>query len=163
MFEDTLTREMRVALHDFVKATTVCNWCADHCLGPEMEECASVSGVQSTRRGRRSTLSNNPLARTHRVRLSSTESHVQTGFPVAAESGRRPVPAVPTPVDRVRATTGRTARTAVDCPRRPRRLVPRERGRLHPRQRLHPAVRRLGGVESGRTGGTGGVIERRNR
>lgn len=40
-FEDTLTREMRVALHDFVEVATVCNWCADECLGhPEMEECA---------------------------------------------------------------------------------------------------------------------------
>lgn len=41
VFEETLTREMRVALHDFVEATTVCNWCADQCLGhAEMEECA---------------------------------------------------------------------------------------------------------------------------
>lgn len=42
-FEDTLTRDMRVALHDFVQATTVCNWCADECLGdPQMEECARL-------------------------------------------------------------------------------------------------------------------------
>lgn len=42
-FEDTLTRDMRVALHDFVNAATICNWCADACLGePEMEECARL-------------------------------------------------------------------------------------------------------------------------
>lgn len=40
-FEYTLTRDMRVALHDFVEASTVCNWCADECLG-DMEECARV-------------------------------------------------------------------------------------------------------------------------
>lgn len=42
-FEDTLTSEMRVALHDFVQTATVCNWCADECLGmQEMEECARL-------------------------------------------------------------------------------------------------------------------------
>jgi hypothetical protein len=42
-FEDTLTRDMRVALHDFVEAMTVCNWCVDHCRGHmEMEECARL-------------------------------------------------------------------------------------------------------------------------
>lgn len=42
-FEDTLNGAMRVALHDFVQATTVSNWCADECLGsPEMEECARL-------------------------------------------------------------------------------------------------------------------------
>jgi len=42
-FEDTLTNEMRVALHDIVQAATICNWCADACLGKmEMEECARV-------------------------------------------------------------------------------------------------------------------------
>jgi len=42
-FEDTLTSEMRVALHDFVEVTTVANWCADECIhDPGMEECARV-------------------------------------------------------------------------------------------------------------------------
>lgn len=42
-FEDMLSRDMRVALHDFVETMTVCNWCADQCLGhPEMEECARL-------------------------------------------------------------------------------------------------------------------------
>ncbi|MFW5911815.1 MAG: four-helix bundle copper-binding protein [Halolamina sp.] len=42
-FEATLTRDMRVALHDFVQVATICNWCADECLGmPEMEECARL-------------------------------------------------------------------------------------------------------------------------
>lgn len=42
-FEDTLTLEMRVALHDIVEAATICNYCADACLGNmEMEECARL-------------------------------------------------------------------------------------------------------------------------
>lgn len=42
-FEDTLTRDMRVALHDIVQAATICNYCADACLGKmEMEECARL-------------------------------------------------------------------------------------------------------------------------
>ena len=40
-FEDTLTRDMRVALHDFVETATVCNWCANECLGVN-EECARI-------------------------------------------------------------------------------------------------------------------------
>lgn len=40
-FEDSLTSDMRLALHDFVQAATVCEWCADRCVteGPEMAEC----------------------------------------------------------------------------------------------------------------------------
>jgi hypothetical protein len=42
-FEDTLDNGMRVALHDFVQATTICEWCADECLGdPQMERCARL-------------------------------------------------------------------------------------------------------------------------
>jgi len=42
-FEDTLTGDMRLALHDTVQAVTICNWCADECLGdPQMEECARL-------------------------------------------------------------------------------------------------------------------------
>lgn len=42
-FEDTLTRDMRIALHDIGKAGTICNWCADECLGEmEMEACARL-------------------------------------------------------------------------------------------------------------------------
>ncbi|MFC4407998.1 four-helix bundle copper-binding protein [Haloarchaeobius iranensis] len=42
-FEDTLTRDMRVALHDFEEVATVCNWCAEECLGEMgMEECARL-------------------------------------------------------------------------------------------------------------------------
>ncbi|WP_218836314.1 four-helix bundle copper-binding protein [Halorarum salinum] len=39
--EDALTGEMRLALHDFVQAAIVCEWCADQCIdeGPGMEEC----------------------------------------------------------------------------------------------------------------------------
>lgn len=40
-FESSLTSDMRLALHDFVQAATVCEWCADRCIteGPEMAEC----------------------------------------------------------------------------------------------------------------------------
>jgi len=42
-FEDTLTRDMRVALHDFVEVATICSWCADECLEEMgMEECARL-------------------------------------------------------------------------------------------------------------------------
>jgi hypothetical protein len=42
-FEDRLNNEMRVALHDFVEAATICNWCADECLGDaQMERCARL-------------------------------------------------------------------------------------------------------------------------
>jgi|GEM_PF-529178 len=42
-FEETLTRDMRVALHDFVETATVCNWCADACIDdPGMAECARL-------------------------------------------------------------------------------------------------------------------------
>ena len=39
--DDALTGEMRLALHDFVQAATVCEWCADRCAteGPQMAEC----------------------------------------------------------------------------------------------------------------------------
>ena len=39
--ENSLTNEMRLALHDFVQAATVCEWCADQCIGegPMMAEC----------------------------------------------------------------------------------------------------------------------------
>lgn len=39
--DDALTEIMRVALHDFVQAATVTEWCADQCLdeGQEMSEC----------------------------------------------------------------------------------------------------------------------------
>jgi hypothetical protein len=41
-FEDVLTDEMRLALHDAVQAANVCEWCADECIGegsPHMSEC----------------------------------------------------------------------------------------------------------------------------
>lgn len=40
-FEDSLTNEMRIALHDFVQSATACEWCADQCIGegPGMAEC----------------------------------------------------------------------------------------------------------------------------
>lgn len=43
-FEGSLSGEMRLALHDFVQAATVAEWCADECigLGPEMDECARL-------------------------------------------------------------------------------------------------------------------------
>lgn len=43
-FESALTGDMRLSLHDFVQSTTVCEWCADQCIGmgPEMEECARL-------------------------------------------------------------------------------------------------------------------------
>lgn len=43
-FESGLTSDMRLALHDFVKAATVSEWCADLCLdhGQEMSECVRL-------------------------------------------------------------------------------------------------------------------------
>lgn len=43
-FESALTSDMRLSLHDFVQAATVCEWCADRCLdhGPEMRECVRL-------------------------------------------------------------------------------------------------------------------------
>lgn len=42
--EAALTSEMRITLHDFVQAATVCEWCADQCLdeGAEMAECVRL-------------------------------------------------------------------------------------------------------------------------
>lgn len=41
--EEALTGEMRLALHDFVQAATVCEWCADQCLDEEgMAECVRL-------------------------------------------------------------------------------------------------------------------------
>jgi len=39
--DEALTDQMRVALHDFVQAANVCEWCAERCVdhGPEMSEC----------------------------------------------------------------------------------------------------------------------------
>jgi hypothetical protein len=39
--EESISDEMRVALHDFVQAANVCEWCAEKCIdeGPEMAEC----------------------------------------------------------------------------------------------------------------------------
>jgi len=41
---DALPGEMRLTLHDFVQAATVCEWCGDECLeeGPEMAECVRL-------------------------------------------------------------------------------------------------------------------------
>lgn len=40
-FESSLTGPMRLTLHDFVESLTVCDWCADQCIGmgPEMADC----------------------------------------------------------------------------------------------------------------------------
>lgn len=40
-FEESLSSEMRIALDDFVDAITVCEWCADQCIGEgsQMAEC----------------------------------------------------------------------------------------------------------------------------
>jgi hypothetical protein len=39
--EEGISDQMRVALHDFVQAANVCEWCAERCIdeGPEMAEC----------------------------------------------------------------------------------------------------------------------------
>jgi hypothetical protein len=39
--EDSISDEMRIALHDFVQAANVTEWCADQCIdeGPQMAEC----------------------------------------------------------------------------------------------------------------------------
>lgn len=43
-FEGSLTGPMRLTLHDFVESATVCDWCADRCIGmgPEMADCARL-------------------------------------------------------------------------------------------------------------------------
>lgn len=43
-FEESLSGQMRLALHDFVKAHNVTSWCADQCLdiGPQMATCVRL-------------------------------------------------------------------------------------------------------------------------
>jgi len=42
--EEAISNEMRVALHDFVQAANICEWCAERCIdaGPQMAECVRL-------------------------------------------------------------------------------------------------------------------------